>query len=329
MTNGTASRWDDQVAPFSSRGPAWYDGFAKPDVVAPGDHLASDTSTASYLYQRLQASHVQTDGGQPLLILSGSSMATAVTTGVVALVFQAHNTNVFHRQKPLTPNLVKAILQYSAIPVADADYLTQGTGQVNAAGAIALGYAIDTSRPVGSTWIYESVPALSAIAGQSYYWSQQIIYGNKLLHGDPIYTNNVVWGTYVVWGTMADDDNVVWGTGTFVVASDIVWSTDVVWGTNLVWADRIIGQRVDGTNVVWGTGIVWGTQVVWGTLSDDNVVWGTMTDDDNVVWGTTFQGATVWGVMEDADDVVWGTAEDDEKGDNVVWGTFIGGAGLY
>jgi serine protease AprX len=31
---GTVARGDDVVAPYSSRGPSWYDGFAKPDLVA-------------------------------------------------------------------------------------------------------------------------------------------------------------------------------------------------------------------------------------------------------------------------------------------------------
>ena len=34
--NSTEKRGDDSVAPFSSRGPTWIDGFAKPDLVAPG-----------------------------------------------------------------------------------------------------------------------------------------------------------------------------------------------------------------------------------------------------------------------------------------------------
>ena len=32
----TAWPYDDTVAPYSSRGPTWFDGFAKPDILAPG-----------------------------------------------------------------------------------------------------------------------------------------------------------------------------------------------------------------------------------------------------------------------------------------------------
>src|SRR6185295_10397222 len=39
QTMGTVSRADDLVGPFSSRGPTWYDGYAKPDLVAPGHKL--------------------------------------------------------------------------------------------------------------------------------------------------------------------------------------------------------------------------------------------------------------------------------------------------
>jgi len=45
----TANRSDDVVAWYSSRGPTWYDGFQKPDVVAPGSHLVSDVSVKSTL----------------------------------------------------------------------------------------------------------------------------------------------------------------------------------------------------------------------------------------------------------------------------------------
>ena len=45
---GTQSLLDDDVAPYSSRGPTWYDGLAKPDVVVAGHRLAGLTArTAS------------------------------------------------------------------------------------------------------------------------------------------------------------------------------------------------------------------------------------------------------------------------------------------
>jgi serine protease AprX len=294
----TVTRLDDGVAPYSSRGPTWFDAFVKPDVLAPGHHLASDTSLTAYLYQQLPGSHEKSPNGQPLLSLSGSSMAAAVTTGVVALVLQAHNENVFRRQAPLTPNLVKGILQYSAIPIAGADYLTEGTGQINAAGAIALSARIDTSRPIGSVWMTAVTP-ISVIGGQAYFWSRQIVYGDSARSGDLLSANNIVWSTNIVWGTYADreSDNIVWGTSE-IEDDNIVWGTsadregdNIVWGTNIVWSTRVVGQRTDGTNIVWGSNIV------WSTVSSENIVWGSMAGDgairatsdgeaDNIVWGT-------------------------------------------
>ncbi len=48
-TFNTTTRVDDRVAPYSSRGPSWYDGFAKPDFVAPGDNLLSVAAAGSKL----------------------------------------------------------------------------------------------------------------------------------------------------------------------------------------------------------------------------------------------------------------------------------------
>ena len=48
-TFNTATRDDDQIALFSSRGPSWYDGFAKPDFSAPGQNLLSVAAAGSTL----------------------------------------------------------------------------------------------------------------------------------------------------------------------------------------------------------------------------------------------------------------------------------------
>jgi serine protease AprX len=280
MSHDTTTRTDDQVASYSSRGPTWFDAFAKPDVVAPGHQLASDTSLSSYLYRQLQNDHATTRNGQPLLELSGSSMATAVTSGVVALILQAHNQNGFNHQQALTANLVKGILEYSAITIPGDDYLTEGAGEINAAGAIDLARKIDTSKPVGATWA-KNVTPVSVIGGATYFWSQRVIYGASVLGGPVLTANNIVWSTNIVWGT-----NIVWSSSIDRDADNIVWGTNIVWGANIVWGNLVIGQKIDPYNIVWGSSIV------WGTLSSQNIVWGAIVggadgDGDNIVWGSS------------------------------------------
>jgi serine protease AprX len=289
-TQDTVSRDDDSVALYSSRGPTWFDALVKPNVVAPGHNLASDTNTSSYLYKLLKNSHISSNG-QHLLSLSGSSMAAAVTSGVVALILQQHNQSGYHKQLPLTANLVKAILEFTAIPVAGADYLTQGAGEINAAGAIALTAAINTGIASGNWWLASGVAPSTTIDGRSYAWSQTVIWTDAALTGHLVFESNSAWTSNVAWGS--SDDNIVWGTFASARASNIVWGADQVWGANIVWADRVIGEMADN-NIVWGTStddnIVWGTlaqnNIVWGTFQDNNIVWGTFQDDNNIVWGT-------------------------------------------
>jgi serine protease AprX len=287
MSQNTVTRADDVVAPYSSRGPAWYDGTVKPDVIAPGHHLASDTSTGSYLYNQLLGSHKTTTAGQPLLELSGTSMSAGVTTGVVALILDAHNRSGFHRQKALTSNEVKAMLQFSALRVPDADYLTQGAGEINAAGAIALASNIDTSANVGEWWLRGSVPPLTLIGGTPYTWAQNILWGDSIFTGQLLFYNLATWSQNILWG---DDDNIVWGSAAQLEFDNIVWGSNILWGNNIVWGDRMIGMS-DGDNIVWGSadGIFNQDNIVWGSLNDDNVLWGS--SDDNVVWGSNAYGS--------------------------------------
>ena len=85
-------------------------------------------------------------------------MAAAVTSGVVAAMIDAHRQAVTWTSRPMTPNTVKAILQYSAIELRipdrnDYNRSTQGAGEINADGAIDLAQLVDPSRPLGTTWI--------------------------------------------------------------------------------------------------------------------------------------------------------------------------------
>jgi serine protease AprX len=57
-TQGTATRTDDVVAPYSSRGPSWYDAYQKPDILAPGHKLVADVAANSWLYRSYPGSIV-------------------------------------------------------------------------------------------------------------------------------------------------------------------------------------------------------------------------------------------------------------------------------
>src|SRR6185295_9749543 len=109
----TVARGDDRIATYSSRGPTWYDGLAKPDVVATGSQLASNAAKNGTLYATYPSLIVGTD----YIKLSGTSMATGVVSGVVALMLEANHVQLGAGY--LTPNAVKAALQFNAIPVHD------------------------------------------------------------------------------------------------------------------------------------------------------------------------------------------------------------------
>ena len=97
------------IGPYSSRGPTRIDYAAKPDLVAPGTGIVSLSNPDSLFYTTQAAYLLKGTGNpanKPYLSLTGTSMAAPVVSGTVALMLQA-NPN-------LTPNLVKAILQYTA-----------------------------------------------------------------------------------------------------------------------------------------------------------------------------------------------------------------------
>ena len=84
---GTVAITDDTVATFSSYGTT-VDGFAKPDLVAPGRNiislLSSDDSNLVIQY----GSNVITINGVRFFKMSGTSMSSAAVAGAVALLLQ-------------------------------------------------------------------------------------------------------------------------------------------------------------------------------------------------------------------------------------------------
>ena len=159
--HGTAATSDDEMAPFSSKGPTAVDYRAKPDVVAPGIRVTSLAAAGSTLvvnYPNSVVSGVGPRGTGAYLTLSGTSMAAPAVTGVVALMLQANPT--------LTPNAVKALIQYTAIEEPGVTLLAQGAGEVNADGAVRLARFFLTAEagdPLSERSVLEPQPDLGQL----------------------------------------------------------------------------------------------------------------------------------------------------------------------
>ena len=102
----TVDTSDDTIANFSSRGPT-LDGEKKPDLVAPGVNISSLSNTKLDSY----------------VPLSGTSMATPLVSGTVALLLNKYSN--------LTPAEVKSMLLHSCVHLNNTPEDDQGAGMLN------------------------------------------------------------------------------------------------------------------------------------------------------------------------------------------------------
>ena len=122
---------DDRLTSFSSAGPT-YEGFVKPDVVAPGGHIIGSMDKKDH---QLALTHPEfSSPDKNMFEMSGTSQSAAVVSGIVALMIQ---------QDPyLTPDEVKYRLMSTAAPAIDGNgalaytIFQQGAGMVNAYDAV-------------------------------------------------------------------------------------------------------------------------------------------------------------------------------------------------
>ena len=295
---GTPDPSDDRVAGYSSRGPTAVDFSAKPDVVAPGTRIVSLNDQNSTLSARVPHELVpgSRGSGYPYITLSGTSMAAPVVSGVVARMLQAN--------PGLTPNAVKAILQYTATFDPSVDVLAQGAGFLNADGAVALSRFYAAGRE-GHVFLMPDS------------WAKHIIWGNYRITGGTLQPWGSAWSTNVIWGST--EDNVIWGSACTTPDCD-----NVIWGSSL----ESLARAFHKDNVIWGSACQGRDcdNVIWGSHKD-NVIWGsacTGRDCDNVIWGSACQGRdcdnVIWG-SADGGNVIWGSACTGRDCDNVIWGS--------
>jgi serine protease AprX len=101
----TFDRFDDVAASFSATGPT-VDGFAKPDILAPGRRIVSLLPPATTLGRQAPAANVVAPG---LAFMSGTSFAAPQVAGAAAILLQQH--------PGWTADQVKWVLTRTARPV--------------------------------------------------------------------------------------------------------------------------------------------------------------------------------------------------------------------
>jgi serine protease AprX len=277
--NGTARRDDDAVAVFSSRGPTRFNHGAKPDLVTYGVGIESLSDPASTLYRTYSdylLDGTRDVGYHPYLSMSGTSMAAPVVSGTIALMLEAN--------PKLTPNAVKAILEYTAEDRPDGA-LTEGAGLLNARGALRMARSFASrGRQTG--------PAGDTIEGEWTAWSRHLLWGDALVAGGVPLPGSNAWNADLQWGATLTSTGapVVWGAKT---DDNIVWSVNsddnIVWSVNA--DDNIVWSTASDDNIVWS--VATDDNIVWSVSTDDNIVWSVNTDD-NIVWSTGAVTRILW-----------------------------------
>jgi serine protease AprX len=214
-TKGSYTQRDDIAAPWSAWGYT-RDGFAKPEVVAPGRYIVAAVSADAKLARERPERIVEPGYMQ----LSGTSLAAPVVAGSAANLLAAHPN--------WTPDQVKGALMLTAEPLPLAKERSVGVGAVRVAAAaavvnppnpnVALAPFVDTDpTPVFNsdrwTSAVETDPAWSSVAWGSVAWGSAA-------------WSSVAWGS-VAWGSVAWG-SVAWGS---VAWGSVAWGS-VAWGSD-------------------------------------------------------------------------------------------------
>lgn len=239
----TYTRTDDKMTSYSSKGPTAIDHIVKPDLVAPGNHVVSLYDQSGSLYNSYPGNMVANDylmnNGDTspsglYFTLSGTSMATPVVSGAVALLLQAHPT--------LTPDQVKAKLMLTAwkglpkVSIAtdpvtgityamQSDAFTVGAGYLDIAAALAdtTSFSGTANSPVAT---YNSSSGVTALVCSS-----------SSVCAASVTSTKTVWGAASIWGSAS-----VFGSSS-VNANKTVWGAKTIWGATSVLGDSVTASE--------------------------------------------------------------------------------------
>jgi serine protease AprX len=170
-TQQTDTTSDDAVCSYSSIGPTLFDEYAKPDLVAPGNHIISLRAPGSWVDSTYPQTRVPVSTyipGAPswtpsvYAVMSGTSAAAPVVSGAAALLIQ--------EDPSLTPGDVKLRLMDTAQQIATSNPYAEGAGELDVAAAVN-----DDATTTGydpSAQLANVLPPNVLLQWQNYVWSK-------------------------------------------------------------------------------------------------------------------------------------------------------------
>ncbi len=279
----SASRFDDILTTYSSRGPTLLDHVVKPDLVAPGNRTLSLRAIGSKLDEAYPSLRVKQGlfRDDPAVAaedslyfqMSGSSMAAGVVSGMAALMIQADPS--------LTPDTVKARLMKSAEKRLVYDLFSEGAGFADVHAALAEeGTALSQALSPTVQWTVAGL----AIDGTGTQWLNSLAFDLATVYGpEPLRGTGSVWTDSGIWSDPSSESfptdvsghSVIWGGGRKTSGSGGPSSTtsdSVIWGG---------GRKDSGTSSVGADSVIWG-----GGRKDSSTTSGsTEVSADSVIWG--------------------------------------------
>ncbi len=234
---------DDTLPGWTANGPTG-DGFIKPDVLAPGKDAVSFMHNADFSYIKSSTSpsakltqlHPDYSTSSSFFRMSGTSMATAITSGVVALMLQVH--------PELTPDQVKfRLMQSTRVAVSSAGEpvygpFQQGMGRVWAPDAVLASFPTDGVANVGMDIQSDLAHGFSSDADLAFHYQGPV---RKALSDDG--------SAYLYY--LVDSNGQTIGLGS-TLASDGGW---LDWTTLSNGIATWSGSQIDLNTINWAGGI--------------------------------------------------------------------------
>jgi serine protease AprX len=238
----TIGAHNDVAAPWSAYGYT-YDGFAKPEISAPGRYMIGPVPANSTLATTRPDSVVAPGYMQ----LSGTSFAAPIVSGAAAYLLALHPN--------WSPDQVKGALMLSAKAEPAAAPMSVGVGLVDLDAAGNVGTPRNPSPPNPNLALDKFVHSVAGSPISVFDTAAWQAAALKNPNWDAPTWNAAAWGS-AAWGSAA------WGSAAWGSAA---WGS-AAWGS-AAWGSSTLAQSLASSNAAWGSA-AWGSAATAGVVAE-------------------------------------------------------------